>query len=393
MKPEASDQLWKICMNPDLRTSDPYDVWKTKVGVSVKRNYYKGNALHRGIAGAVYLADLFLNNRLRLGYKKQEYSIVRALAAQILTERYLRTGQQECLEFAELHAQWLLSNPLPSGTGMGWGLGFDHPVSASIFYSRSTPFSTITPYVLEALVFLEKVSGQQGKYRDACRSIRRFFDSDIRVLERTEQYEVTSYGPLADRRVANAVSYTMYSLILLNNYFGDDQHDPGRTRRLFTYLKTVQQEDGSWLYSDEGESFIDCFHSCIILKNLVKSRSNGFTADGLDDVIAAGYRYLKIEFRDPSTGLYKRFTRKNKPDVIRYDLYDNAEMLQCAVLMDDPGEARSIRSAIRSHFIHKDTIYSGINIFGGRQNPRMLRWAIMPYLYSLNLLESYEHKN
>lgn len=388
-----SDQLWRICLSSDMTTYDPYDVWKTKFGSAIKRNYYRGGVFNKSIAGAVYFTDIFLNNRLRIGYKKQEYAIVRALSAQILHSKYKISGNEACLQYASQHIEWLLKNHLKAKYGIGWGLDFEHPVSATLTYSKTTPFSTITPYVLEALIAHEQITGQIGKYENLCSSIFNFFNKDLKILEQNEEFEVTSYGPFEDRRVTNSVSYTMYSLVILDKYFRLKLGTADRVLRLFNYIKSRQSEDGSWLYSDQGESFVDCFHSCIIIKNLIKSRSSGISLPGCDEVISKGYSFLKNVLFDKKYGLYGRFARRNKPDFSKYDLYDNAEMLQCAILMGDLAEARKIVDGIEANFIKDDIIYSSINILGHKHNANMLRWAVIPYMYSLSLMEIYESEN
>ena len=50
------------------------------------------------------------------------------------------------------------------------------------------------------------------------------------------------------------------------------------------------------------------------------------------DVVAAGYDYLKDSFLDQHHLLFKRFSVKNKPGLARFDLYDNAEALNLALL-------------------------------------------------------------
>lgn len=387
-------QIFKeYCLRNDLATYDPYDIWKTGIGAIVKRKFYGGGYVIRGIAGLFSFIDIFLNNRFRLGYKKQEYAIVRALAAQILDKKFQITGEKEYLTYANQNIEWLLKNYIKSNHGIGWGIDFELPVTQNVIYPKATPFATITPYVLETLILHEYVTDQKGKYQDICKSIYNFFEKDIQVLEQNATSEATSYSPYRDRKVVNAVSYTMYSLVLLDKYFNSHQNSLQRITRLYNYIKKQQRNDGSWYYSEEGESFIDCFHSCIVIKNLIKSRNQGLKCEGIDDVINKGYRYIKSYLWDKRKKMYKRFSVSNKPGFINYDLYDNAEMLQCAVLMGDINEAKKIASSIKKNFIYNDNIYSSIDIFGKKRNSNMLRWAIMPYLYSLNLLEMYEEKS
>ena len=56
------------------------------------------------------------------------------------------------LEYAERHLDWLVANSCSGFSGLCWGLGFVHPAARGLVYDQNTPFSTITPYPLEALV-------------------------------------------------------------------------------------------------------------------------------------------------------------------------------------------------------------------------------------------------
>ena len=179
----------------------------------------------------------------------------------------------------------------------------------------------------------------------------------------------------------------MLSLCLLLPYITSDERRLAsvRIQKLYAYVVRNQRKDGSWLYSPEGDSFIDCFHSCIVLKNLEKARRL-VDLPAVEAVIARGYAYLLKSFRVDRTGLFKRFTVSNKPSLVRYDLYDNAEMLNLAILRDDHTLVESLKAAIDKHFVKGDVIFSQIDFLGIRRNRNMLRWAVMPYLYALSQL-------
>jgi hypothetical protein len=179
----------------------------------------------------------------------------------------------------------------------------------------------------------------------------------------------------------------MYSLSLLLPYLtaGDEQQARGRINKLYSYVKASQRSDGSWLYASEGESFVDCFHSCIVLKNLEKTRRS-VDLPGVEAVIARGYAYLQENFRVKESGLFKRFSVANKPSLVRYDLYDNAEMLNLAILLGDSVLIESLPPVIEKHFVRGEAIFSQIDFLGIRRNRNHLRWAVMPYLYALSQL-------
>jgi len=214
-------------------------------------------------------------------------------------------------------------------------------------------------------------------------SIFRFFDNDIRVMEEDHEALATSYGPFHDRTVINAVSYTMYSYALFLRYAPASQRQriEARVRKLYAYIRRNQHIEGSWFYSPHGRSFIDCFHSCIVLKNVIKT---GHIV-GLDDsaaVVGAGYEYLKRSFLDQHHFLFRRFSVRNKRGLVRFDLYDNAEFLNVAVLLGDSPLAQRLLASVLKHFCQDLNVYSQINFIGMRKNRNTLRWAVMPLLHA-----------
>jgi hypothetical protein len=373
----------EVCLRNDLASFDPYDIWKTNTGVRTK-TFFNCNR-YAGMLPAALLSvlDLYLNSRRRWLYRKQEYPIVRAFGALILLALYKDNCRRDYLAFAKTHLDWLVGNGCKGYKGLGWGLSFEWPVSCGLYYDSNTPLSTATPYALEALVRYSTITASD-EFVPSILKIYEFFEKDIKVIRESKKFLITSYGPSADRIVTNAVSYAMFSYCLLLPYVSpsDKSYVESKIIRLYNFVVSQQRSDGSWLYSPQGNSFIDCFHSCIVLKNIIKSHKI-FELPGADTVIAKGYEYLIENLRDKSSGLFRRFTKKNKPSLVRFDLYDNAEMLNLSYLMGDSAVTKSLQVAIRQEFHQGSDIYSQTDIFGIKQNKNMLRWAVMPYLYAL----------
>ena len=114
----------KYLLNDDLSTYDPYDIWKTGVGIKTKKLYYKNKYIGLIPAGLLSIYDIYINNRLRFAYKKQEYPIVRAQAALSLMNLYKKDNNIEYLECARNHIDWLLNNYCTGYSGYCWGIGF-----------------------------------------------------------------------------------------------------------------------------------------------------------------------------------------------------------------------------------------------------------------------------
>lgn len=376
----------QLCARDDLRTDDPYDIWKTKPGFFIKDLFNRHRLLAAMPAAALTLFDTYVNNRARWFYRPQEYPIVRAWAALILLKLYERDASVHRLAHVRRHLDWLQDHASPGYSGPCWGLGFRQPISKDLIYEADLPLSTMTPYPLEAFVRYHQLTGDDA-YLPVIRGIHEFFDRDLQVMEETGEYLVTSYGALRDRRVVNAVSYVMFSLAILRPYLSAAQQERSRLRigKLYRYLEISQRADGSWLYSPDGQPFIDSFHSCIVLKNLIRT-DRIIALPRAHEVIHRGYEYLLRSLLVPEAGLFRRFALENKPSLVRFDLYDNAEVMNLAILMGDTDLANSVAEAIQRHFHRGPDIYSQIDRFGLRHNRNTLRWAVMPYLYALSAL-------
>jgi hypothetical protein len=372
----------RYCHRDELSTDDPYDIWKTAAGLRVKHLYNCQPRLGLIPAGAFALFDDLVNNRLRLFYTRSEYPIVRAMAALCLLNVYEANRDPRMLESTERHLNWLLANSSQGYSGYCWGLGFPNAISRDLVYPRDTPYSTMTPYAMEAFVRFSQVS-ENTAYSPVIESIFRFFENDIKVIEEDEDAVATSYGPFRDRTVVNAVSYTMYSYSLFLPFALARQRRQIETkvRKLYAYVRRHQCPDGSWFYSPHGRSFIDCFHSCIVLKNVIKT-SRVLDLRDSEALVTRGYDYLKTAFLDEGAFLFKRFSVSNKQSLVRFDLYDNAEALNLALLLGDSRLAQRLLESVLQQFCRGVDIYSQIDFIGRLRNKNMLRWAVMPFLYA-----------
>jgi len=362
----------------DLSTYDPYDIWKTDIGGGIKKTYYKNRYIGILPAGVLTIYDLYINNSLRVGYKKQEYPIVRAQAILTLLNLYNKDEKAIYLEYAKKHIDWLLANSSKGYSGYCWGTGFKIIISDTLIYDKNVPFSTNTPYILEAFHKYYQVT-KDIEILKIIKSIYNFYEKDILILEESEKILITSYGPFKDRVVTNAVSYTMFAYSIFYNYCEDKRYIKDKIEKMYNFIVSVQQKDGSWIYAPyDTNSFIDCFHSAFVLKNIIKTATYTHLETS-SSVIDKGYNYIIENFYDNKYNLFKRFSISNKPSLVKFDLYDNAEMLYLAKLMNDVELTNRLEKSIQI-FHGKESIYTVIELFGKKRNPDTLRWAVMPYL-------------
>lgn len=381
---EYAKVIEQFCCHEDLSTFDPYDIWKTPFGFKVKNVFNNNKKIGLLPAALLSLSDTILNPILRTTYKKQEYPVVRAFAAQTLLNLYETNKNPECLKYARNHLDWLAAHPSTGYSGFCWGIGFDYPVAAGLIYDSNTPFTTNTPYPLEAFLRYREIT-ECRDFDELISSVYCFFRDDIPVLEENDEICITAYGPRPDRIVTNAVSYTMYSLAMLLKFVpeGEEQLVREKIGKLYRFIERSQRKDGSWLYSPQVNSFVDCFHSCFILKNVIKT-ARMFPLADCNQLVEKGFSYILDNMFDGTKNLFLRFSVKNKPGLVKYDLYDNAEAYNLALLLDRHDIANRVSKAIIESFVCDDDIFSQVDIFGVKRQKNTLRWAVMPYLLAVS---------
>jgi len=373
------------CLVNDLSSYDPYDIWKTKIGFFIKNGFNKSKYVFILPAAILTIFDLLINNKARLLYSKLDYPIVYAFNVLTLLKLNEKVSDsEETNTIIEKNLKWLSNNYCKGYNGYGWGINFKLPIDKNIVYKSNTPYATITPYVLEAFVKYKHTT-KSDKFDNIILGVYDFLEIDLVKIIDNPNFIGTSYGPLKDRVVTNSVSYTMYSYALLIDFFPEKKNEiENKIRKLYHFICFHHQENGAWFYNPYDEnSFIDCFHSAFVIKNLIKT-SKLIELNNAELVIEKGFNYIQNNFRDSKTGLYKRFSVNNKPGFTKFDLYDNAEMLNLLVLLGKDDEAVILNQSIAKVFIQNTTIYSMIDRFNYKKNKNTLRWAVFPYLYSLS---------
>jgi hypothetical protein len=371
----------------NLITYDPYDIWKEGVGLKTKKIYYKRKIAGFAPAGFLYIIDFLFNNSLRRFYTPQEYPIVRALATLTLLNCFEKLKEPKYLKYAEKNIDWLLKHYSKGYSGYCWGIGFKW-VSKNRVYDKNTPYITMTPYVIEALIKYNKITGN-SIFENIIRSAFVFIENDLAIKHCNKKTLSLSYSPAYEPRIViNANSYAIYLYAMLIYYFPERKdYILKKINRIINFIIESQNHDGSWYYYADKlpGNFIDCFHTCFILKNLIKAAILCSNIQNVALVVGKGLSYLSKNFVDKKTGLFKRFTVTDVPSLIKFDLYDNAEMLQSYFLLKENKNYSKLKNDIHRNFVKKDKIFSKIDFVGNRKYENNLRWAVIPYLYSLSL--------
>ncbi|MDP4129490.1 MAG: hypothetical protein Q8939_04960 [Bacteroidota bacterium] len=366
-------------------TPDPYDVWNMKIGQWVKKIYYKSKLLGLLPAAALTLYDFYINNRLRFGYSPRQYPIAHGYRVMIALNLYKKTSDPEYLASAKESLEWLSKNYSRNYSGYCWGINMPW-VSKIATYEEEVPHVTHTPYALEAFLKYQELT-KTTEYDKIIDSILQFLDNDLNKLIDSGDTLALSYSPKTEVRVVvNANSYAMSCYASLYGRNPDlNAHIEDKIKKLYHFLVTTQHENGSWYYfADDGPgNLIDCFHSCIVLKNIYKV-NRIIPLPGSGQVIEKGYAYLKQYFWNDTKKLFKRFSITDRLSLIKFDLYDNAEMLNLAVLLKDDALVDTLSASIEKNFVVDTDVYSHIIFPNLKINKNTLRWATYPYLYALS---------
>jgi hypothetical protein len=255
------------------------------------------------------------------------------------------------------------------------------------------------------------------------RSIARFAHEDLVDQEVASEAFASSYGPFDKRRVVNASAYRALVLVRAGQRFQrPDWLEAARGNLAFVLHR--QQSDGSWYYGmDDHDQFVDNFHTCFVLKNLVKilRATGGGTAQDADpardgaalgagipaapaggapaggapaatgsaigEAIRQGYAFYKRNLLDEE-GLPVPFAQAQRLNLVRRELYDLAEGLNLALLMRwlDP-DAETIAGRFVKELLDNWTLADGhfvtrITWFGRNKVPYH-RWAQAQTFFAL----------
>ncbi len=370
-------------MFEDLTAYDPYDVWSTPLFGRLKMDYNNGKLLSRPLLVCCYLMDFAFPvlTRKTLGCPKTLSPHVLALHC-----LFADLSNEESVAAVDLFEKM---NVLDHGKA--WGLPFRW-YSKHAVYSDRIPYITHTPYVMEALLKLAEERGVSGRAMDMFKQTWPFVDG-LRVMSADGKRLALSYSSEEEGRIVNnAQSYAAYAYAM-HYAHGDPEHASRaeeRCRQLTAWILSQQRVDGSWLYyaDDKSGNFIDCFHSCFIIKNLLKAAQlvpslKEMFGDSLERAVS----FLDESFLNNEKQLCLRFVNEVRRDLYRWDIYDQAEYLGLLVDLGRVDEAVKFRDSVRHNFSDGKNWWCRIDPLGRRWGKNFLRWGIMPFHYQSKRLD------
>ena len=252
-----------------------------------------------------------------------------------------------------------------------WGYPFNWETRYGTM-REGTPLITTVPYIYEAFLQVYQIDGNR-RWLNIMRSIAEHAFGDYHEAATSAYASSCSYNPdpACPCFVVNASAYRAFLLTRAAYDLSDPRYAKAAEKNL-NYVLDSQGADGSWRYAtDGGRDFIDHFHTCFVLKALTKiealTRNEACT-----QAIERGVAYYVRNLFD-SDGLPVPFSRRPRVTVYRRELYDYAECINLAVLLQGRFPALD---AILSRLIHLETWQKADGSFRSRK--LLLGWDNTP---------------
>ncbi len=366
---------------------DHQSFFASDLGRAAKALYYRRPVLGKLAVAPMIFSEAFAPSARNLFWKPQRFPIADAhyamgfaMLSQVLNdERYYRRA----VHFLEV----LETTRCPGYENYCWGYPFNWETRRGTMWAQ-TPLITTVPYVYEAFFEVHRID-RDRRWRDIMRSIAEHAVRDYHDYPTSPTASSCSYNPDPEEHggVINASAYRGFLLTRAAVDFGEPRYREIAGRNLNFVLES-QNPDGSWYYSVDGErDFVDHFHTCFVLKALAKVEE--LTGDcACTAAIERGVEYYVGNLFD-ERGLPKPFSRRPRLTVYRRELYDYAECINLAVLLQDrfPALDRILARAVDfSAWQKTDGSFRSRQLLLGWDNVPMHRWAQSQFFRSLSFL-------
>ena len=362
------------------------------IGGGAKALYYRKPKLGTMAVAPMIFCEAFVPVARQLFWRKQRFPIADAHYAMGFALLAQLTGEEQYYDRAVHFLNILEKTRCPGYCHFCWGYPFDWVTRTGVM-AADTPLITTTPYVYEAFSYVHRIDGKE-RWLEVMHSAAEHAATDIKDKEISADAATAGYNPF-DREggVINASAYRAFLLMSAAVQFSCDNFRRIAERNL-NFVLRAQQADGSWFYSIDGvRDFVDHFHTCFVLKALVKiDKLVGH--EGCRRAIKAGVDYYVDHLFDHS-GLPKPFSRAPRLTVYRRELYDYAECINLAVLLSGQFKKLDDRLAttlddLFSHWHKRDGAFRSRRLLLGWDNVPMHRWAQSQLFRSLCFLLSSE---
>jgi len=354
---------------------------------SAKALYYKRPLLGTLAVSPMIFCEAFAPSARKMFWKPQRFPIADAhysMGFAFLSQVF---GQDKYHARAVHFLEVLKETRSPGYDHYCWGYPFNWETRSGTI-KTGTPLITTVPYVYEAFRQVHRIDGNP-EWRKIMESIALHVLQDYRDFETSPAASTCSYTPEPGNAggIINASAYRAFLLTQAALDFSEEKFRRVAERNL-NFVIESQNADGSWYYSNEGErNFVDHFHTCFVLKALAKIEALTGHSE-CTKAIKKGVGYYVANLFDQHS-MPKPFSRSPRLTVYRRELYDYAECINLAVLLEGRFPALD---EILSKVINLDGWQKSDGSFRSRQlllswdNTPMHRWAQSQLFRSLCFL-------
>jgi hypothetical protein len=352
--------------------------YASPIGQKAKGLYYRNRALGTTAVAPIIFCEAFLPSIRKCFWHRQRFPIADAHYAMGFATLGQATGDAHAYRRAVHFLQVLLDSTCEGYSGHAWGYPFDW-VTVNGTIGRGTALITTEPYVYEAFSQLYSIDHDE-RWLDVIRSTATHVLKDYPQITTSTDAASTAYTPAPDDQglVVNASAYRAFVLTKAAADLGAEQYLDEAKRNL-RFVLASQNRDGSWFYAMDGRrDFVDHFHTCFVLKALVKiERLTGDAA--CTEAIERGVNYYVSRLFDDQE-LPRPFAKAPRLTVYRRELYDYAECINLGNLLAgrfpdlDRRREASVDDLLR-RWIEPDGSFKSRQLLVGWDRVPMHRWA------------------
>lgn len=356
---------------------------------SAKALYYRKPQLGILAVAPMVFSEAFVPSARSIFWKRQRFPIADSHYAMgfVFLSKLLN---QESYYARAVHFLEVLKETRCGGySHYCWGYPFNWETLRGTI-KEGTPLITTVPYVYEAFKQVSDID-KADEWRQVMKSIAEHALLDYRDFQTSANASTCSYTPDPEQSVGvvNANAYRAFLLTSAAHDFSEERYWKVAERNL-NFVIEAQNEDGSWYYAKDGKrNFIDHFHTCFVLKALAKIEALT-NHSGCTEAIKRGVSYYVRNLFDES-GLPRPFSSRPRLTVYRRELYDYAECINLAVLLqgrfpqlDD--RLSSVLNDILTVWQRPDGSFRSRRLLLGWDNTPMHRWAQSQLFRSLCFL-------
>jgi hypothetical protein len=372
------------------------------VGRRAKSLYYRNRLWGTAAVAPMIFFEAALPSARRLFHHPMRFPIADAHYAMGFAFLYQATGDSSQLENAVHFLAELKKSRCRQFKEYCWGYPFDW-VTRNAVLKEQTPLITTTPYVYEAFLQVHQllqpeVKGQRSEdglesedrgqrtedkdlleqYKQIMKSIARHAAIDIKDFRTSEKASSCSYTPFDKGGVINAAAYRAFLLTSASQVFSNDDYGKTAERNLNFVLEN-QNPDGSWFYAVDGvRDFVDHYHTCFVMKALVKIHALTGHAATLE-ALRKGVSYYLDNLFD-TDGLPRPFSRAPRLTVYKRELYDCAECINLCLLLRDrfsqlEATLETVVGGVLRDWVKPDGSFRSRRLHLGWDNVPMHRWG------------------